>query len=108
MKLSEFRESLRATGRTTRMIAEAKRLAAEGRAVYIIAKHWQHLQDEIDRDALGRGIKCEPDVPLNFDWQTMRVRGSHPNCVWLFDHWAIESNPVFAGMFAAMTQFDHE
>lgn len=108
MKLDEFRQPLRATGRTTRMIAEAKRLAAEGRAVYIIAKHWQHLQDDIDREVPGCGIKCEPDVPLNFDWQTMRVRGSHPNCVWLFDHWAIESSPVFAGMFAAMTQFDQE
>ena len=46
------------------MIAEAKRLATEGRAVYVIAKHWQHLQDEIDREVPGRGIKCEPDVPL--------------------------------------------
>jgi hypothetical protein len=90
------------------MIEEAKRLATEGRAVYVIAKHWQQLQDQIDAELPRRGIKCEPDVPMNFDWQTMRVRGSHPNCVWLFDHWAIESNPVFAGMFAAMTQFDQE
>jgi hypothetical protein len=88
------------------MLSEAKRLASEGRAVYVVAAHWKQLQDLIDDEMPRIGIKCEPDIPQNFDWQTMRVRGSHPNCVWLFDHWAIESNPAFAGMFRAMTQFD--
>lgn len=106
MRLSDFRESGRASGRTTRMLAEAKRLASEGRAVYVIARHHQMLQREIDAEMPGSGIKCEPDVPLGFDWKTMRVRGSRPNCVWLFDHYQIEADPVFAAMFAAMTQFD--
>lgn len=88
------------------MMAEAKRLASEGKAVYVIASHHEMLQKEIDAEMPGSGIKCEPDVPIGFDWKTMRVRGSHPNCVWLFDHYHLESNSVFAAMFEAMTRFD--
>ena len=88
------------------MLTEAKRLASEGKAVYVIARHHEQLQRQIDAEMPHSGIKCEPDVPLGFDWRKMRVRGSHPNCVWLFDHYQIESDGVFAAMFEAMTRFD--
>lgn len=106
MRLDDFTESRRASGRTTRMLAEAKRLAKEGKAVYVIATHHQQLQRQIDSEYPNSGIKCEPHVPLGFDWRAMRVHGSHPNCVWLFDHYAIEADCVFVAMFEAMTRFD--
>jgi hypothetical protein len=106
MKLHEFTNDKRASGRTSRLIAEAKKQAEAGKAVYVIAKHWQQLQKQIDAEMPRSGIKCEPDIPNNFDWQTLRVRGSHPNCVWLIDHYWIEWNDTFAAMFAELTRFD--
>ncbi len=108
MHLSEFCTGSRATGRTTRMIAEAKRLASEGKVVYIIIQNSEYLQRRIDAEMPNSGIKCEPIIPAGFDWVSMRVRGSHPNCVWLVDHYVVEANHVFASMFEAMTRFDLE
>lgn len=105
MDIQALQGPKRATGRSTRMFNEAVRLSRDGSAVYIISrnKHLQRLVDEME----SRGaIKCEEHIPKEFDWLQMRVRGSHPNCVWLIDHHSIESDPVFAAMFSAMTRFD--
>lgn len=83
---------LRRTGRTTRMLEHAKKLAREGRAVYVIADNamdMRRLEAECNEPSLG--IKFEtPHSPGNFDWETMRLIGAHPNCVVLVDHHAIE------------------
>lgn len=83
----------RQTGRTTRMLEHAKQLSAKGRAVYIVADN----QREANRMqlALGdgpHGIKVETPWSLGdcLDWQTLTLRGAHPNCVVLVDHHAIE------------------
>ncbi len=76
------------------MLDDAVRYAKEGRAVYVmVARHSHKLDivasrgDELDR----LGIKVEvPGSSMLFDWRTMRVPGSHSNCVFLVDHWAIE------------------
>ncbi len=94
---------LRGTGRTTRMLRHAHQLAAEdGRAVYVIgatkehAAQLQHAYDQLfhpeDDPAFRHGISFEDAQKLGgFSWETLSVRGAHPNCVFLVDHYAIEA-----------------
>lgn len=99
----------RGTGRTTRMLADAKRLAAEGRAVYVIAANESH------RLALARMADCHPrdhwpkfetpeSLGSGFDWSTLWSRGAHPNCVFLVDHYAIETR--FFRLLQMFHQYD--
>lgn len=108
MKLDNLQAPKRATGRTTRLLDEAIRLANEGRAVYVIARQATMLQEEINKRLPNSGIKCEESIPYGFSWPAMRVIGSHPNCVWLIDHYAIESDRQFAAMFEMMMRFDKQ
>lgn len=95
----------RGTGRTTRMLAHAKQLEASGRAVYIIASDHQHAGNLRRLLPEETGIKVEtPATAGNFDWQTLALRGAHPNCVVLVDHYAIESH--FARMLRMLTAYD--
>lgn len=75
------------------MINEAKKLAADGRAVYIVAANKieaENIQYRIG--AKTSSIKVNTEITLsNFDWETMSLLGAHPNCVVLVDHYAIES-----------------
>lgn len=88
------RDALRGTGRTTRMLEDAKKLARHGRAVYVICASRSHA-GELER-ALGEegrklGIKCETPSELgNFDWTTLSLRYANKNCVVLVDHYTIE------------------
>lgn len=99
-------EELRQTGRTTRLLEEAKRLASDGRAVYVVASS-QRMVEHM-REMLGvptMGIKIETEHSLgNLDWKTMTLRGAHPNVVVLADHHAIES--TFARMLDQLHRFD--
>ncbi len=99
-------DQLRGTGRTTRMIKEAKRLADEGRSVYIIVDSKSQQQDF--RSLIGddhRGIHVEVPTGLNnFDWESLRLRGAHPNCVVLVDHYVIERR--FAAILKMLHRFD--
>jgi hypothetical protein len=101
----------RQTGRTTRMLARAKQLAASGRAVYIIAANYAEAQRLVaalggDRPSVSiGGIKVEtPETCGNFDWLTLTLRGSHQNCVVLVDHHAIESR--FAAVLQELHAYD--
>lgn len=82
------------TGRTMRMIEEAKSLHAEGRAVYVIflndtqAKYWEEELKEY------KGLSVETVESIGkdaIDWSTLRVRYSWPNCEFLFDSVIIEN-----------------
>jgi hypothetical protein len=90
-----IRDRRRRTGRTTRMLAEAVKLAKKGRAVYIIvanASQGRRLEKQCGEAFQRLGIKFEtPGSVGNFDWETMTLRGAHPNCVALVDHYAIEA-----------------
>lgn len=81
----------RQSGRTTRMLAEAGRLAKDGRAVYVIAANEverRRLQSMLPNDS---PVKVETgSSPGNFDWDQLALRGAHPNCEVLVDHYAIE------------------
>lgn len=94
----------RRTGRTTRMMEEAKALARAGKAVYVVAQHTRILKDE---ETLRLGIKFESTSSLsNFDWLAMRLRGDHPNCVVLVDHYAIET--YFSRVLEMLHRYDKE
>jgi hypothetical protein len=105
-------DRLRQTGRTTRMLEHARKLANDGKAVYVIASsehHARQLSLAIGGDGrIGvdiRGIKIEtPTSCGNFDWETLSLRGAHPNCVVLVDHHTIEMQ--FAHILEAMHAYD--
>lgn len=92
-------EKLRSTGRTTRMLKEAKRLADEGRAVYVVTRNQDQARRLIFDFARANGVqpadvgvKIESARAVDLDWTTMRARGAHPNCAFLVDHFAIEEH----------------
>ena len=87
-------EHKRRTGRTTRMMQKAIELAKAGRAVYVMFL----TQCEIDSVKSQFNIKPELGIKLetpsslpNFDWETLTLKGAHPNCIVLVDHHVIES-----------------
>lgn len=94
------------TGRTTRMLNRAIALAREGRAVYVLVdseqearRLWREIPDEL-------GIKVEfADNPA-FDWHLMQIRGAHPNCITLVDHYAIERR--FKRLLEELHRYDAE
>lgn len=99
-----YTQAARRTGRTTRMLDDAKRLTDDGHAVYIIAANGPQAM-EFRRELSDRPeIKVECRPPEGFNWQTMRVVGAHPNCVFLVDHYAIENK--FDTMLKMLHRYD--
>lgn len=99
------------SGRTTRMMREAWRLASEGRAVYIICDsdaQATQLRDYTRKSGwLFPGVSVEgPGLLVNFDWFRMRLPGSHSNCVVLLDHAVIERR--FMALLDMLHKFDTE
>lgn len=97
---------MRNTGRTTRMLKHAKQLAAEGRAVYIVvdnSRERNRLFLELGKDNKGIDIET-PETLGNLDWQTMTLRGAHPNCIVLADHHAIEDR--FGAIVSMLHAYD--
>ena len=90
------KETLRGSGRTTRMLEHAAELAKEGRAVYVVLASGAHRKVVMEmftsmygEDTLG--IKFEvADMLPELDWNTLTFRGAHPNTVVLVDHFVIE------------------
>lgn len=102
---------LRRTGRTTRMIKNAGSAALDGHAVYIICAtardipHFERLVVDLGYDGLGIKVGSPSDLS-NFDWETMTLRGAHPNCKVFVDHYAIEIR--FSRMLAELHRYDAE
>jgi hypothetical protein len=105
-------DKLRSTGRTTRMLQEAIRLSEQRHAVYVISASTYHREMlQIKLDSLNppeyHGIKIEvADALPTFDWKRMCLKGAHPNCRVLVDHWVIESQ--YSEMLKMLHQFDAE
>lgn len=101
---------LRATGRTTRMLDEAARLSREGRAVYVLcadaATAALFRGEFVGRHAECLDVKFETPESLGpgFDWRTLTLRGAHPNCVVLIDHYTIESR--YGPLLEMLHRFD--
>lgn len=100
----------RQTGRTTRMLADAVRLAKGGRAVYVIAankREAERLQQLVGEEVRELGIHFEiPRSPGNFSWTAMALIGAHQNCVVLADHYAIELE--FSRVLEMLHRYDAE
>lgn len=90
--------SRRRSGRTTRMLATARLLAEQGRAVYVVGEDERHaeiLAREFDAHFTNRrGVKFEErhfsDLEFQVGGDGVRGRGMHPNCVVLVDHYVCE------------------
>ena len=87
----KFEETARRSGRTSRMMQEAKRLDAEGKAVYVVFSTQEECyrwRDFVE----GTGIKLETHRSIGGDRFTEdiiirgRIRGQHENAVLLIDH----------------------
>ena len=91
------------------MIEKAIKEATAGRAVYIVAanlsqvKWLKDLLREMGGDNLGISVES-PTQLRTFEWETMRLRGAHPNCRILVDHYAIESR--FNSMLEELHAYD--
>jgi hypothetical protein len=107
-RLRDTVQAKRRTGRTTRMIDRARELMSKGRAVYIIAANESHadaIAELLGEDAMNIKVETPGSLPT-FDWQSMTLRGAHPNCAVLVDHYAIECE--FAAVFREWMRYDHE
>jgi hypothetical protein len=89
------------------MLDHAVWLAANGSYVFVVgatAKHAEVLRASVAARVVGATlagtkvyvpsqggqISFESGESRQFDWQNLRMIGSHPNCVVLVDHFAIE------------------
>ncbi len=95
--------SARRTGRTSRMLDEAKRLASDGVPVTVIASTQSHA-NVMRAQCHGFAIEfLSFGCVLNFDWQEMRFRGDHETVV-LVDHHVIERK--FSRILEMLHRFD--
>lgn len=93
------------TGRTTRLLQEARRLSDEGRAVYVIVSSDELVKSFQTEEFRRRGIKVETMASVgNLELETMRLRYAHPNCAVLVDHYVIERR--FRPMLEMLHRFD--
>lgn len=83
----------KASGRTNRMIEHAKKLHAEGRAVYLVFSDEGQRRYWLNELKDYRGLSCETTKTLGIkphELRELRTQGSWPNCIFLFDHFILE------------------
>lgn len=89
--MSETMQRLRGTGRTTRMLEHAKRMAGLGQTVYVIAvdaRDARRLEMLIGAPELG--INVMPGLSAE-EWDRLAVTGASLDSAVLVDHHAIEA-----------------
>jgi len=91
------------TGRTTRMLQEARKLAEGGFAVYVICQNPDELKEIFGEPRLG--VKFERWVS-SLDPETLRLRGSFPATRVLIDHYTLETR--FAAILKELHRYDAE
>ncbi len=88
----DWMDNARATGRTTRMVEEAKRAAKAGKRVMILvgnAVETTRIRTLIGRGRLGIKVRLFSDC--NFDWRRFEHIGMRDDVEILMDHHCIES-----------------
>jgi hypothetical protein len=105
-------KDLHRTGRTTRLLIDAVSYANKGEAVYVIAANSAErnrllrlLWDMVD-DQLCLGIKVETPSSVDLDWDSFTLRGAHPNCRVLVDHFTIEH--WFSTLLSQLHRYDEK
>lgn len=97
----EPEEPGRRTGRTSRMLAEARYLHGQGPAVYVVCSsrsQANNLEWEL-RDLKGITFDTIKSISEVWNWSRMRPQGlSNPNCAFIFDTSALaqEFGPIIA------------
>jgi len=90
------------------LLKDAERLASEGRAVYIVTETKDEAKRLSNQFGIGKaeklGVKFETTRSCNFDWQKLTTTGAHPNCVFLVDHYAVESH--FSAALEMLHRYD--
>lgn len=100
-------QKLRGSGRTSRMVEHARKLAADGKRVVIVADNLGHsYQIRIDHQLMtSEHIQVKAFSQLrDFDWEHMTRRGDAQDVVYLVDHHAIEDR--FATVIEMLHRFD--
>ena len=95
-------DALRATGRTTRLIEEAKRLQEQGKPVVVVVAT-AHQVNEI-KIKTGDTIPVLHTQSAEWDWNEMRQYGRSLETEYLIDHYAIEKK--YAKVLQALHRFD--
>jgi hypothetical protein len=95
-------EVLRATGRTTRLIEEAKRLQQQGKPVVVVVAT-AHQVNEV-RIKTGDTIPVVHSQSSEWDWNEMRQYGRPLETEYLIDHYAIEKK--YSKVLQALHRFD--
>lgn len=85
-------DSLRCTGRTTRMVEEAIRLAKEGKMVYLVFNTVRDCREFSLKHRLTehRLIKTFHMSHPDLNWETMQIDYGLKDAVTLVDHYVIE------------------
>ena len=99
--------NLRQTGRTTRMLEEAKRLLEQGQKVVIGTAHFSErnlINDMARRMNLPDGYKVELASKLNIDWFNLTLIDIAPKTHFLLDHAVIEIR--YPKLLEALHRFD--
>ena len=102
--------NLRGIGRTTRMLQEALHQSNHGRAVYVVAankaeqKRLREVLSEYSKNPTGISVETPESLTRTFNWKTLWSEGAHPNCVFLVDHFTIESE--FSRMLHELHRYD--
>lgn len=96
------------------MMELARKLAKQGKAVYVVF-HTYGMRDSMQRwhereHGEVKGIRFETAQMLpELDWWTLTLRNAHPNCVVLVDHAAIEDHfRIPEAAYVMMHAFDRE
>lgn len=92
----------RRTGRTTRMLEHAAELARQGRAVYVVFN--MPAGPALREKYPDISFETQASLGPSLDLEHLRLRGAHPNCVLLVDHYVIERR--FGRLFEMMTAYD--
>lgn len=90
-----LRDTLRGTGRTSRMIQDAICVAQAGKLVYIICDNIDQrkaVEKQVERFVYSNSIRvCEPQHVGEINWETLTIKGQASNTTVFVDHLVIEN-----------------
>lgn len=95
-------EVLRATGRTTRLIEEAKRLQQQGKPVVVVVATGRQVNEV--RIKTGDTVRVVHSQSPEWDWNELRLYGLPLETEYLIDHYVIEKK--YAKILQALHRFD--
>lgn len=106
MNFEEQQLLKRGSGRTTRLIQEAVRLALSGKKICIVAKNCRTIKLQIENIVPNKyAIKYFNFIPKDFNWKLMHDNISQ-DATWLIEHYLVEDNIQFQNMLKTITTFD--